>query len=84
MIIWFLTSAMIWYKVKDDYWNDDIKEGNEVSPTVSLNYIFVTFFSNKPELKQFYIIMKLKMKIIQSTYMYIVIIVDLIQNLMLI
>ncbi len=56
MIIWFLTSAMIWYKVKDDYWNDDIKEGNEVSPTVSLNYIFVTFFSNKPDLKQFYII----------------------------
>jgi len=56
MIIWFLTSGMIWYKVKDDYWNDDIKEGNEVSPTVSLNYIFVTFFSNKPDLKQFYII----------------------------
>lgn len=55
IIIWFLTSAMIWYKVKDDYWNDDIKEGNEVSPTVSLNYIFVTFFSNKPDLKHFYI-----------------------------
>jgi hypothetical protein len=55
IIIWFLTSALTFFKISGDYWDGDNKEGNEIYHTVSIVYIFSTFFSNKPDLKHFYI-----------------------------